>query len=115
MRITRRNALAGATAAVAVAAVPVTVQASTAVKQRYAEWQTARQVYHGAIYNQGEVETRTRDALIARGLEFGSKAYWGAWHESDVNAASDRESRTSGECDEAFARLNDLGREALQI
>ena len=111
MQISRRNAIAGA-AAVAVAAIPVTVQASettgaisTAVRQRYAEWEKARQVYHGAIVNLGEVETRTRDALIARGLEFGSKDYWRAWHESGVNVAFDRVSHTGGECDKAFARL----------
>ena len=89
MSITRRDALTGATAAVAVAAVPVTVQAnettgviSTAMRERYAEWQTARQVYHGAIDNLGEVETRTRDAAKERGLEFGSEAFWAAWHMS---------------------------------
>ena len=121
MSITRRNAITGAATIATVAAIPVTVQASettgaisTAIRQRYAEWQTARKVFHGAIDNLGDVETRTRDALIARGLEFGTEDYWGAWHKSGVDAASDMESRTSGECNEAFARLLNTAAASVQ-
>ena len=73
MSISRRGALLGASAAVAVAGVPAVVQAgetpgdiSTAIQQRYAEWQMARQSLYRDLDNLAVVEQRACQGLPPR-------------------------------------------------
>ena len=65
MSITRRNALTGATAAVAVAAIPVTVQANDAhIAALYADWREAESIWLKA----NRIADNTHmDALRSRG------------------------------------------------
>ena len=62
----------------------------------------------------GEAETRARDAAKERGVEFGTKGYWVVWRGSGIDAAHDRERRSSDECDEAFYRLLNTPADSVQ-
>ena len=86
MSITRRNVIASATAAAAVAAVPVTVQANDArLEALYAEWREA----WGILIKANEIADNTQiDALCSCGQnpvegDYASKAdleaAWNAW------------------------------------
>ena len=130
MQISRRNALMGATAAAVVTGaltVPLAIKAagakaalaggpggiSASIQQRYAEWQIARQSLDRALDNLAVVEQRAWAVAKERGIEHGwtQKAFM---RELGVDAAHDRESRTSDEYWEAYRRLLNTPADSVQ-
>ncbi len=125
--ITRRDALRGATAAAVVTGAltaPLAIKAagvkaalgggiSAAIQQRYAEWQAARQSFDRALDNLAVVEQRAWAVAKERGIEHGwtQKAFM---RELGVDAAHDRESRTSDEYWEAYKRLLNTPADSVQ-
>ena len=119
--ITRRGAMLGATAAVAVDAVPtvvatqaITSTVNTALRQRYAEWERANQAFDRALDNLEVVENKVWAAAKERGIKHGADACRALNRELGVEVAHDEEARACHEDAEAYERFLNVPADSLQ-
>ena len=114
MTISRRGALIGAGAAAVVAGVPGAVQGDLALRQRYAEWETAFQAFGRVLDDLAEAECKFWPVAKERGIECGTEAYKALGRELGVDAAHDNEARASDEENEAYERFLNTPASSLQ-
>ena len=109
MQISRRRAMLGAGAAVAVAGVPGAVlgdepagAVNAALQQRYDEWEAAYQAFGQVLHDLEPVEQKVWAAAKERSIERGTKAYEALKHEFGLDAAEDNEANASDREREAY-------------
>ena len=119
MQITRRNALLGASAALA-AGLPAPMLAAgepvvnTALQQLCAEWAITYQAFDRALDELALVESKFRAVAKERGIEFGTKAYEALGRECGLDAAEAEETRTLDEVWEGYERILNTPAGSLQ-